>query len=284
MPSDLDEFASRYRGVVIVASILLMWMTVPTTASAQIWNSREGRYGSPMRQGLPESNGGFMFCRLWYDTSRRMESGLGWSTDYPAADSNFMTRLEELTPTYLERWENGDQGIVAVRATDPDIFKCPFLFMTDPGSVTFKQAEIEGLRSYLLKGGFLWADDLWGNRASRYFETEMSRIFPEYSFEEITPEHPLFSVLYEVKEVPQIPSYQSWSRTGGATSEFGAETAVPHIRGIFDDDGRLLILNSFNTDIADGWEREGDVPFFFYTFSPAAYGLGINIILWAMSH
>ena len=120
--------------------------------------------------------------------------------------------------------------------------------------------------------------------APGYFETEMSRILPEYSFEEITPEHKLFSVLYSVEEVPQIPSYQSWSRSGGATSEFGAETAVPHIRGIFDDDERLLVLVRFNTDIADGWEREGDVPYFFFTFSPPAYGLGINILLWAMSH
>jgi hypothetical protein len=270
--------------VVIVGSILLALLPIPAAASAQIWNSREGRYNAPVREGLPETSGGFMFCRLWYNTSRRMESGLGWSTDYPAADSNFMTRLEELTPTYIQHWDDGDQGIVAVRATDPDIYKCPFLFMTDPGSVTFSQAEIEGLRDYLLKGGFLWADDLWGNRAWNYFETEMRRIFPKYSFEEITPEHKIFSVLYEVKEVPQIPSYQSWSRSGGQTSEFGAETAVPHIRGIFDEDGRLLILSSFNTDIADGWEREGDVPFFFYTFSPPAYGLGINIILWAMSH
>ncbi len=276
--------ARLLEGLLIVVYVLPAVLAVPATSAAQIWNSQEGRFGRPMREGLPESNGGFMFCRLWYDTSRRMESGLGWSTDYPAADSNFMTRLEELTPTHLERWENGDQGIVAVRATDPDVYKCPFLFMSDPGSVTFSQAEIEGLRRYLLKGGFLWADDLWGNVASRYFETEMRRIFPERSFEEITPEHPLFSVLYEVKEVPQIPSYQSWSRTGGATSEFGAETAVPHIRGIFDDEGRLLILNSFNTDIADGWEREGDVPFFFYTFSPHAYGLGINILIWVMSH
>ena len=272
------------KGVVIVGPIVLAWLTVPATASAQIWNSQEGRYSSPMRVGLPESTGGFMFCRLWYDTSRRMRSGLGWSTDYPAADSNLMTRLEELTPIHIERWKNGDPGIAAVRATDPDLFKCPFLFMSDPGSVTFTQAEVEGLRGYLLKGGFLWADDLWGNRAWSYFETEISRILPEYSIEEMTPEHPLFSVLYAVREIPQIPSYQSWQRTGGQTSEFGAETAVPHIRGIFDDDGRLMVLISFNTDIADGWEREGDVPFFFYTFSPPAYGLAINVLIWTMSH
>ena len=171
-----------------------------------------------------------------------------------------------------------------MKATDPDIFKCPFLFMSDPGSVTFTQAEVEGLRRYLLKGGFLWADDLWGNRAWSYFETEIGRILPEHTIEEITPEHPLFSALYEVKEIPQIPSYQSWRRSGGQTSEFGAETAVPHIRGIFDDHGRLLVLISFNTGIADGWEREGDVPYFFYTFSPHAYGLGINVLIWAMSH
>ena len=270
--------------VVVVGSVLVASLTVPTATSAQIWRSQEGRYRTPMRTGLPKYTSSFMFCRLWYDATRSMRSGLGWSTDYPAADINFMTRVEELTPTHIERWDNGDPGIAAVRATDPDIFKCPFLFMTDPGSVTFTEAEIEGLRLYLLKGGFLWADDLWGNEAWRYFEDEMSRLFPDRAIEELTPEHRLFSALYAVEEVPQIPSYQSWRRSGGATSEFGAETAVPHMRAIFDDERRPLVIVSFNTDIADGWEREGDVPHFFYNFSPAAYGLGINILIWAMTH
>lgn len=264
--------------------LALVGLGVPASASAQIWRSNEGRYRSPMRRGLPEGRGGFMFCRLWYSASRSMPSGLGWSTDYPAADGNFMTRLEELTPTRIERWEDGDPGIAAVRATDPDLLQCPFLFMTDPGSVTFSQSEVDGLRNYLLKGGFLWADDLWTNRAWRYFETEIRRILPEYPIVELTPEHPLFSALYVVEEIPQIPSWQSWSRTGGQTSEFGAETAVPHIRGIFDEEGRPLVIISFNTDIADGWEREGDVPHFFYNFSPQAYGLAINVLVWAMSH
>ena len=270
--------------LLMVGSIVTTCLTVPASASAQIWRSQEGRYSSPLHDGLPEYRGGFMFCRLWYDASRSMRSGLGWSTDYPAADGNFMTRVEELTPVHIERWENGDPGIAAVRATDPDIFRCPFLFMTDPGSVTFTEAEVEGLRLYLLKGGFLWADDLWGNRAWNYFETEIRRVFPEHEIEEVTPEHPMFSALYGVKEVPQIPSYQSWRRSGGQTSEFGAETAIPHIRGIFDEDGRPLVIISFNTDIADGWEREGDVPHFFYNFSPQAYGLGINILIWTMTH
>jgi hypothetical protein len=265
-------------------ALLATSSALPAEAAAQIWMSQEGRFGEPIRSGIPANRGGFVFCRLWYDAIRQMESGLGWSTDYPAADGNFMTRLEELTPTRIERWENGDPGIAAVRATDPDLFKCPFLFMTDPGSVRFSEAEVEGLRTYLLKGGFLWADDMWGNRAWAYFEEEIKRILPDRPIVELDPSHPLFSVFYLVPEIPQIPSYQSWSRSGGRTSEFGAETEIPHIRAIFDEEGRLLVLISFNTDIADGWEREGDVPGFFYNFSPEAYGLAINVFMWAMSH
>lgn len=253
-------------------------------AGTQIWRSTEGRYGRPIHQGLPEIKAGFTFCRLWYDANRRMESGLGWSTDYPAADGNFLARLEELTPIRIARWKNGDPGIAGLRATDPELLQCPFLFMTDPGSVDFSEAEVEGLREYLMRGGFLWADDLWGDYAWRNFERQITRILPEYSIEELTPEHPLFAVLYSVEQIPQIPSWQSWSRSGGSTSEFGAETSTPHVRAIFDEDGRLLVVITFNTDIADGWEREGDRPDFFYLFSPKAYGLAINIMVWAMSH
>jgi hypothetical protein len=269
----------------LALAALLVPIAFPVNADAQIWLSQEARYGAPIRSGIPSNRGGFVFCRLWYDAARSMASGLGWSTDYPAADGNFMTRLEELTPTRIERWQNGEPGIAAVRATDPDLFKCPFLFMTDPGSVTFSDAEVEGLRTYLEKGGFLWADDMWGESAWRYFESEIGRVLPGRPIVELTMDHPLFSAHYLVPEIPQIPSFQSWRRSGGQTSEFGAETAVPHLRAIFDDDGRLLVLISHNTDIADGWEREGvEMSDFFYSFSPAAYGLAINVFLWAMSH
>lgn len=278
-------------------SLALLSLALPSPADAQIpgrtrgrdggvriWASTEGRYGRPIHPGLPEVRRGFTFCRLWYDATRRMESGLGWSTDYPAADGNFLARLEELTPIVISRWENGDPGIAGLRATDPLLMECPFLFMTDPGSVDFSDKEIEGLREYLMRGGFLWADDLWGNYAWANFSRQITRILPEYSFEDLTPEHPLFSVLYAVPEIPQIPSWQAWSRSGGQTSEFGAETATPHVRAIFDKDGRLLVLSTSNTDIGDGFEREGDRPEFFYLFSPKAYGLAINIMVWAMSH
>jgi hypothetical protein len=121
--------------------------------------------------------------------------------------------------------------------------------------------------------------DLWGNHAWNCFETEIHCVFPEHEIEAVTPEHPIFSALCGVKELPQIPSYQSWRRRGVQTSELGAETAIPHLRGIFDEDGRPLVIISFNTDIADDWEREGDVPHFFYNFSPQVYGPGSNILI-----
>jgi hypothetical protein len=87
-----------------------------------------------------------------------------------------------------------------------------------------------------------------------------------------------------VKRVPQIPSIQHWRRSGGETSERGYESAQTHMRGIFDDDGRLLVLMTHNTDISDGWEREGEDDEFFYLFSPESYAVGLNVAIWTMTH
>lgn len=268
----------------LLLGALLLAFAGSLAAQAAGRRSSEGRYREPVRMGLPDAGGGFVFCRLWYDASRRLPSGLGWSTDYPAADHNFMSRVEELTTTRIDRWTEDEPGYAAVRATDPELFRCPFLFMSDPGSVVFRQDEVDGLREYLLKGGFLWADDLWGPRAWRYFRTEMERILPEYELVEVTPEHPLFSAHYAVERIPQIPSIQSWRRNGGRTAEFGGETERPHMHAIFDEQDRLMVLVSHDTDIADGWERETAEPEFFYRFSPEAYGVGINVLIWTMSH
>lgn len=267
----------------LLACLALLATAGSLEAQALGRRSTEGRYREPIRTGLPDSRTGFVFCRLWYDAVRPMRSGLGWSTDYPAAEHNFMTRLAELTSTRISRWRDGDPGFAAVRATDPELFRCPFLFMSDPGSVEFSGDEVEALRAYLLKGGFLWADDLWSDRGWRYLEQEIRRILPDHEIEEITPTHPLFSAHYLVERIPQIPSIQSWRRSGGQAAEFGPGNP-PHMHAVFDERGRLLVLVSHNTDIADGWERETAEPEFFYRFSPEAYGLGINVLLWSMSH
>jgi hypothetical protein len=97
-------------------------------------------------------------------------------------------------------------------------------------------------------------------------------------------DHPVFRTMFDVKEVPQIPSIQFWRGSGGGTSERGSDSETPHMRGVSDHRGNLMVLMTHNTDISDAWEREGEDPQFFYSFSPAGYALGINVLIYAMTH
>jgi hypothetical protein len=97
-------------------------------------------------------------------------------------------------------------------------------------------------------------------------------------------EHPIFSSQLVVKEFPQIPSIQSWRRNPYETSERGADSAEVHHRAIFDPRGNVMVFMSHNTDISDAWEREGEDPRYFFQFSPYGYAVGIDVMLYAMSH
>ncbi len=245
---------------------------------------------NPYREGLPVSeNGvtdrGFTFCRLLYQSVRREPLGHGWNTDYPGSDYNFMERLEELTTVHPAHWTDGQPGFAVVRASQDELFECPFLFASDVGSAGLRDDEVERLRTYLLKGGLLWVDDFWGDWAWQNWVYEIGRVLPGFPIVDVGEDHRLLEALYHVPEVPQVPSIQFWRRSGGReTSERGRESATPHLRAIFDDHGRPLVIMTHNTDIADGWEREGEDDAFFFAFSPAAYALGINIVLYALSH
>src|SRR5262245_40416770 len=265
-----------------VAVCIALLLAATTVVAQQFRGFRE-----PVHTGLPpEHNGGFMFCRLEYLSSRREAGGSGWTTDYPNADQNFMTRLTQLTEAPASFWERDRKimGYKTVNALDPLMFRCPFLFASDVGTARFSEEESVKLREYLLKGGFLWVDDFWGNAAWQQWLGELQLIVPGYRMIDIGPGHPMFSVFYQVPEVPQIPSINFWRRNGGAVSERGYESADPDLRALVDEHDRIMVLMSHDTDIADGWEREAEDPDFFYLFTARAYGVGINVAVWAMSH
>jgi hypothetical protein len=90
--------------------------------------------------------------------------------------------------------------------------------------------------------------------------------------------------MFEVHEVPQVPSIQFWRRSGGGTSERGSDSATARVAAVADRHGRVMVVMTHNTDLADAWEREGEDPQFFYSFSPAGYAIGINVLLYAMTH
>src|SRR6187402_1232229 len=190
-----------------------------------------GEVGAPPKfPNVSDFDGSWHFCRLMYRSVRSQQRGLGWGTDYPNADINFSIRLSELTKTQVGQYREGPNHLV-VRPTDPELFQCPFVMASDPGSAGFSAADAEGLRAYLVKGGFLWVDDFWGPWAWDAFVGEISKALPpsEFPLKEITAEHPIYRMLFPINKIPQVPSMQYWRGSGGDTSEMGSESAVAHM-------------------------------------------------------
>jgi hypothetical protein len=212
--------------------------------------------------------------------------GGNWSVDYPRADINLSIRLSELTRTRISRDSSGEPNHVLLRLTDDLLFQCPFIMMTEVGSTYLSAEEATRLREYLLKGGFLWADDFWGSWAWEVWAREIGKVLPpsEYPIVDVPLTHPIFHQQFDVKRVAQIPSIGMWMSLGGGTSERGADSAEPHARAIFDKHGRMLVFITHNTDFGDAFEREGDDPTYFYTFSVEGYATGVNVLLYALTH
>lgn len=268
--------------------VTVVALSVTAVYARQIWAGGYGR--TPPRFPTPTTfSGGFNFCRAMFQSDRREKQG--WSTDYPGADLNFSVRLAELTKVTVTRTSDGESDdvpdAVVVRLTDENLFKCPFLFMEDAGTARFNNAEVERLREYLLKGGFLLVSDYHGSWAKEQFDEEIRRALPaaQYPIVDLTPpNHVMWSTMFPVTKLPQMASINTWRRTGDIIERWNEDGAPPDARGIVDAQGRVMVAMIHNTDLPDPWEREGEDKDYFYRFSPDAYAAGIDILLYAMSH
>ena len=213
----------------------------------------------------------FFFTRAIYSGGGRYWSR--WGTDFPKADRQFLTILERLVDIDAYEREN------AVRLDDPSIRKFPFLYALEVGSMYMTEPEVKGLRDYLLAGGFLMIDDFWGTWEWENFEAEIRRVLPEYQIVEVPLDHPIFNTVYHIEEIVQVPAINN--AQGGRTWE--ADGVEPHVRGIFDEDGRLMVIINWNTDIGDAWEW-AESPYYPLRYSTFAIEITVNIIVYAMSH
>ena len=129
---------------------------------------------------------------------------------------------------------------VVVRLTDDALFKCPYILMEDAGTADFSAEEARRLREYLLKGGFVFASDYWGDWAREQFDEQIGLALPpgQYPIVDLPLNHSIWHTLFDVKTVPQMPSIQSWRRSGGGNTDRGV-AAPPSARGIADERGRL---------------------------------------------
>jgi hypothetical protein len=226
-------------------------------------------------------------CHILYTSVRRESNGSGWRTDYPWGQRNLLLRLSELTKTSVSRPAKGPPHVYLVRLTDPALFQCGFLMASDVGTIGLSHSEAAALGIYLRKGGFLWVDDFWGEAAWEQWTDQLGKAMPasEYTIEDVPLSDPIFHAQIEVKRVPQVSGIGFWRATGGrVTSERGAETAVAHFRAMRDRHGRIIVAMTHNTDLTNSWERETEDPAYFLQFSIEGYALGINVLLYAMTH
>jgi hypothetical protein len=219
----------------------------------------------------------FTFVRLRYNSFYR---GAAWATDFPDAELNLSYRLQQLTSMRAH-----PEGKI-IDIDDPALFDHPFIYCIEPGDMALSPTEAATLRRYLLSGGFLMVDDFWGEDEWANFHNAFKEIFPDRELQELPLEHPIFHCVYDLTEKPQVPSINNAmaGRSSGITYE-RSDAREPHYKACFDDKGRIMMIVCHNTDLGDGWEREGEDPWYFREFSEKkSYPLGINILFYQFTH
>jgi hypothetical protein len=223
----------------------------------------------------------FTFVRVQYDSSGPFGWWDRWDNDYPDGDWNFSNRLQELTSIKVAP----DSQVI--RLTNPQLVDYPFIYMAGVQTMTLSSEEQTALRNYLLNGGFLMVDDFWASAAWAHISSEMRRIFPDRKPTELSLSHPIFRWVFQLNELPQVVDIRTW-REGYAYEHWhGASDGdvAPHFWAYFDDEQRMMALLCHNNDLGDGWEREGEDQDYFRKFSEKfSYPMGVNIVMYAMSH
>lgn len=224
----------------------------------------------------PTARHAFYWTRAIYNGARRSWWGgrQAWATDFPKGDRQFLVVLKRLVRLDAYDWEN------AVNLADPRLRRFPLVYAVEVGYMDLTPEQVRGLRDYLNAGGMLIVDDFWGSREWARFEYNIRRVLPGRPIVDLPLDHPLFRAYYDITEIKQVPARGRGIR-GRPTYE--RDGYVPRVRGIFDDDGELMVIINWNTDLGDAWEWAED-PFYPLEYSTYAYEMGANMIVYGMSH
>ncbi len=218
----------------------------------------------------PEYDGRFTYARIRYSTGGGEFGFRGlppWLHDYPDADRHFPQIVAELTTLKVRLDES-----VIVSAEDPELFKFPFAYICEPGFWLPTDAEVLGMRNYMLKGGFLLFDDFDGPHWFN-FEAQMKRVLPEARIIRLDAGHPIFDSFYRIETLENFVDITN----GGAQGEFF---------GIFEENDptkRMMAVVNYNYDVSEFWEfsATGLIPI---DLTNEAYKLGVNYLIYAFSH
>jgi hypothetical protein len=259
--------------------ITCLTIVVSLLAISALGQARLGGVQRPFGRAPQASNGPgeFTFVRTVYDSPYRGGwRGGSWAVDFPEADYHFIMGVRDWSGTNLNIAAEPKQ----IPIMDERLFDYPLIYFVEPGFMELSSEEAQRLREYVLRGGFLFLDDFWGEYEWENVQEQMRRVFPEYQIKDLPRDHPVFHSYFDVEEVVQVPGIGSWLGRG-VTHEKGG--IVPHYMGIEDKDGRLLVFISRNCDLGDAWEWIDD-PRYPLQYGLAAYKVGINVVIYAMSH
>jgi hypothetical protein len=224
------------------------------------------------------------FARLMYPMyrgfgfgfySRDWRSGNSmWTQDYPRADRHFLRairRLSRIDARSVEQPVNLDDG--------DDVYNWPWLYAVQVGRWDLTDAQAAKLRDYILRGGFFMVDDFWGPPQWEVFERSMRRVFPDRPIVDLDDASPIFHSVFDLDKRYQVPGARYLYT--GVTEKCDACPA--YWRGIADDKGRVVVAMTFDSDLGDSWEW-ADYPQYEERFSALGFRIGINYIVYAMTH
>jgi hypothetical protein len=274
-------------GAALAASLGLAFTALafgPAPGAAQQENRGGANLGfdpSGYQQFNTEYTGHFTFVRLMYRTSpRRAYRNPGWAHDYPVAERNFGKILDELTS--MTPWLGGS-NVMAM--DDPELFKYPVAYLSEPGDWELSPVEAETLRAYLLKGGFMILDDLRGFQWDNTVRM-IQYMLPDHRITEIPLEHAIFDSFFHLEE-ENIRMPHPYGGGGGRRGGGDGGGALASYWGVFEDNdpvnGRLMMIVNRDNDIGDymEWSDRGFVPI---ALSNEAYKLGVNYVVYAFTH
>jgi hypothetical protein len=249
--------------------------------------------GDGGRAGTPADLSKLNIARVIYDSEGTMGEAYyvydgrlwaRWETDFPQGDDNLCKRLAQITRIDVE------PRAFSRMLTANDLGDFPMLYMSDVGYMVLNKSETNALRQYLTNGGFLWVDDFWGDAEWEQFEKVMRKVLPDEEWTILEPDNPILHTVFDLDALPQIPALPFATPFGGTSEPPGAHKLPTgsmdeaQMRAWVDEDGRIMVLATHNTDVGDGWEREAYGEWYFETFSTKSYMVGVNVVAYAMMH
>ncbi len=217
----------------------------------------------------------WVFARFMYRAvNGRYGRGSNWTIDYPRSDRHLSAAVRRLTRIDARSAEEP----VAAEDGD-DIYNWPWLYAVEVGHWDLTDLQAAKLRDFLDRGGFFMCDDFHGTWEWDTFAASMKKVFPDRAIVEIPNDDPIFHTVYDLDQRYQVPGEQ-FVHSGRTFEKDGYQ---PRWRGIYDDQGRLMVAICHNMDLGDSWEH-ADNPEYPEQYSALGFRIGVNYIVYAMTH